>query len=82
MYKNKAPGGRNNLAGVQIARVRQAAVPRMSQRALADEMQLRGLDLDKNAIQRIESGQRFVTDIELLAFAEFFQVPAQDLLKP
>ena len=28
------------------------------------------------------TGQRFVTDIELLAFAEFFQVPAQDLLKP
>lgn len=80
MYKNKAAGGRNNIAGVEIARLRKAAVPRMSQRALAGEMQLRGLDLDKNAIQRIESGQRFITDIELRAFAEFFRVPAQALL--
>lgn len=80
MYKNKAAGGRNNIAGVEIARLRKAAVPRMSQRALAGEMQLRGLDLDKNAIQRIEAGQRFITDIELRAFAEFFRVPAQTLL--
>ena len=80
MYKNKAPGGRNNLAGVQIARLRQAAVPRMSQRALADEMQLRGLDLDKNAIQRIESGQRFVTDIELAALARVLGVTLEALV--
>ena len=80
MYKNRAADGRCNLCGEQVAALRKERG--LSQRALADEMQLRGLDLDKNAIQRIESGQRFVTDIELLAFAEFFQVPAQDLLKP
>ena len=48
--------------------------PKVSQRALADKLQLAGIDLDKNAIQRIESGQRFVTDIELRAFAKIFQV--------
>lgn len=35
----------------------------LSQRALADRMQLAGIDIDKNAIQRIECGKRFVTDI-------------------
>lgn len=28
-------------------------------------LQMAGLDLDKNAVQRIESGKRTVTDIEL-----------------
>ena len=37
-------------------------------------MQLMGYDLDKNAIQRIESGQRFVTDIEVQALAKVFDV--------
>ena len=31
----------------------------------ADRLQLLGLDVDKNAVQRMESGQRFITDIEL-----------------
>lgn len=54
----------------------------MSQRALADQMQLYGIDLDKNAIQRIESGQRFVTDIELIAFSEVLQVSLDTLYQP
>ena len=41
-----------------------------SQRALADKMQLVGIDLDNNAIQRIECGERFVTDSERAALAE------------
>lgn len=43
-------------------------------------MQEKGIDLDKNAIQRIEQGDRFVTDIELAAFADFFDVPSDTLL--
>ena len=39
-----------------------------------------GVDLDKNAIQRIECGKRFVTDIELRALAAIFKVPAEELL--
>jgi len=52
----------------------------MSQRALADKMQLAGIDLDKNAIQRIESGQRFVTDIELRVFSKVLGASYIDLL--
>ena len=44
-------------------------VPAISQNKFAKLVQLEGLDVDKNAIQRIESGKRFVTDIELKVFA-------------
>ena len=53
----------------------------MSQRALADKMQLVGIDLDKNAIQRIECGKRFITDIELLAFSKVLNTSLENLLK-
>jgi transcriptional regulator with XRE-family HTH domain len=80
MYKNKN-GTSNNISGKNIAKIRKSIQPKMSQRALADKLQLAGIDLDKNAIQRIESGQRFVTDIELNAFANILNLPVQDLLK-
>lgn len=54
--------------------------PTVSQRLLADKMQLEGIELDKNAIQRIESGARFVTDIELKTFAKVLAVSYEDLL--
>ena len=44
-------------------------------------MQLVGLDLDKNAIQRLEAGKRFVTDIELAALAGVLGRSVEDLLK-
>lgn len=46
----------------------------MSQRTLALQLQLKGYDMDKNVITRIETNQRFVTDLEIKAFAEIFQV--------
>lgn len=79
MFKNKR-NGRNNLCGEKVRELRLTYPTRLSQRALADKMQLIGIDVDKNAIQRIESGKRFVTDIELKAFAEVFDVKIDDLI--
>ena len=79
MFKNKIDG-RNNLCGEKIRSLRLAYPTKLSQRALADKMQLNGIDVDKNAIQRIECGKRFVTDIELKAFAEVFGVNVGDLI--
>jgi transcriptional regulator with XRE-family HTH domain len=81
MYKNRHTGNRNNICGSNIARLRKGMEPRISQRALADKLQIIGLDIDKNAVQRIESGKRFVTDIELLAFSRIFGISADELLK-
>ena len=51
-----------------------------SQRMLAYLLQMRGLEVDKNAIQRIESGERFVTDIELKKLASVLEVSVDSLL--
>lgn len=80
MFKNKTETGRNNICGNNIYILRKQAVPKMSQRMLAEKLQLLGVDVDKNAIQRIESGQRFVTDIELTALKTVFDVSYEVLL--
>ncbi len=78
MFINKAKDGKNNLCGVKIAEKRKKLG--ISQRELADRLQLIGLDVDKNAIQRIECGKRFVTDIELKALSETLKITVSDLL--
>ena len=81
MFKNKNEDGTLNLCGKNIARLRQAVQPRLSQKGLANRLQVAGLDLEKNAVQRIESGQRFVTDIELRTLAEVLNVSVDELLR-
>lgn len=80
MYKNKTSDGKNNISGQNIMYYRKQLKPHTSQRAFADKLQLMGLDLDKNAIQRIECGKRFVTDIELKYFAKLLNVTTDELL--
>ncbi|MBQ8392859.1 MAG: helix-turn-helix transcriptional regulator [Clostridia bacterium] len=79
MFKNKN-NGRNNLCGEKIRELRMSFATKLSQRGLADKMQLIGIDVDKNAIQRIECGKRFVTDIELKAFSEIFNIGVEELI--
>lgn len=81
MFKNKSESGKNNICGENVAAYRKAMHPKMSQRALAAKMQLIGIDLDKNAVQRIECGKRFVTDIELEALSRVLGVSCADLLR-
>jgi len=40
-----------------------------------------GLDIDKNTVQRMESGERFITDIELGYLAKVFDVTIEELLR-
>lgn len=81
MFKNKTENGRNNICGSKISALRKMQVPKMSQRILAEKLQINGIDVDKNAVQRIESGERFVTDIELKVLAEIFGTTTDELLK-
>ena len=78
MFINKATDGKNNLCGRNVAKYRNALG--ISQRKLADKLQILGLDIDKNAIQRIEAGKRFVTDIELLYLCKVFEISFNELL--
>lgn len=78
MFINKTSDGVNNLCGRRVAQYRKEL--HISQRELADRMQLIGLDMDKNAIQRIEAGKRFVTDIELVGLSQVLGVTLDTLL--
>ena len=55
MFNNRTTDGRNNICGINVAKLRKAL--KISQRELADRLQVINLDIDKNAVQRIESGQ-------------------------
>ena len=81
MFKNKSESGKNNICGRKIFLLRKETTPKMSQRMLAEQLQINGIDVDKNAVQRIESGERFVTDIELKVLAKIFNVSCDELLK-
>ncbi|MDO4815703.1 MAG: helix-turn-helix transcriptional regulator [Bacillota bacterium] len=79
MFTNKSADGKNNICGRNIAALRKEMGK--SQRELSDELQRAGLDIDKNAVQRIESGQRFVTDIELVFLSTVLKTDINELLK-
>lgn len=79
MFKTKTINGTNNLCGVRVKMYRQRMGSNFSQKKLADQMQIHGIDIDKNAIQRIESGQRYVNDFELMILCMIFNVEISDL---
>lgn len=82
MFVNKASNGRNNACGERIRKLRLKMNPKTSQRMLADMLMEMGLQVTKNTIQKIESGERFVTDVELKYFKAVFGVTYEDLVGP
>ena len=78
MFKIKAADGTNNLCGGRIAEIRKSK--KLSQRRLAAKMQLLGFDVDHYFIRRVENGERFVTDIDLVIFSRALEVPISDML--
>lgn len=78
MFKIKAADGTNNLCGKEIVRIRKSK--KLSQRKLAAKMQLLGFDVDHYFIRRVENGERFVTDIDLVIFSRALEVPISEIL--
>lgn len=54
----------------------------LSQRDLAQKLQLAGYDIDKNVITRIETQKRYVTDIEIKAICEICLLLQIDHFQP
>lgn len=48
----------------------------MSQKQVAEKLQLEGIDLTEKEISKIEHNNRLVHDFELFAFAKIFNVSA------
>ena len=71
-------GDSKNISGAKLKDLRDKAG--LSQEALGGKLSLRGTDFSALMILRIEKGQRFVPDYELLALAEYFGVSTDYLL--
>ncbi|MDO4556034.1 MAG: helix-turn-helix transcriptional regulator [Lachnospiraceae bacterium] len=52
----------------------------LTQKALAEKLQLAGYEFNDLTILRIEQGTRFVPDYEVVAIAKFFNVSCEYLL--
>lgn len=77
MFTRRAKDGKKNICGKIVSKKR--IEMQISQRQLAELLQLQGLDFDKNAIQKIEAGNRYVTDIELITLMNFLKFDIKDL---
>ncbi len=70
--KQRTDSNGKNIIGERLKLLRNAAG--LSQRDLARELQLIGIDMDKNVITRIETNKRYVTDFEIQALKQLFNV--------
>lgn len=71
-------GASKNIIGPRVRALRQEAG--LTQKALAQKLQLQGFDMTDLTILRIENGTRFVPDYELKALAKTFHVSYETLL--
>ncbi len=70
--------GKKNICGDKIreARFKQ----RLTQSDLAAQLQVEGVNIERDSISRIEIGTRFVCDYELRAFAKVLKVDIEWLI--
>lgn len=79
MPKPRTKTGQKNLIADNLIELRKRN--HFSQRMLAYKLQLAGYDMDKNVITRIETNKRYVTDIELKALCEIFEISYEELIE-
>ena len=72
-------GKSKNIIGEQIKFLRKKH--KLTQKQLAEKLQLEGHEFSDLTILRIEQGKRFVPDYEIIILADFFNVTTDDLLR-
>lgn len=70
--------GMKNVSGSRIRQARKAM--KLSQTALAAQLQVRGVVLERDTISRMEIGDRIIADYELRMMAEILKVDVAWLL--
>lgn len=70
--------GKKNISGDRIHQAR--TTMRLSQADLAARMQVNGVGIEREAVSKIETGDRFVTDYELMVFAKVLGVSVEWLI--
>ncbi len=72
--KNTRKSKYKNIVGPQVKAARLAFKPTLSQDALTGRLAKWGISLDRSAISRIESRERYVMDYEAVAIAKCLKV--------
>ena len=70
-----------NKSGDRIRIARAMQKPRLTQDDLIARMQVEEINMRKNTLSRIETGIRYVTDVELIAFSKVLNVSIAWLLE-
>lgn len=73
--------GTRNIVGNHVRQARKAARPSITQMDLVARLQLLGMAIDQSGLSKIESGQRPVSDVEVVAFAKALKVSVEWLLE-
>ncbi len=79
MKTRTKPLGEKNIIGAKVTKIRK--LNKMSQRELAMNMQLLGVDINLASLSKLEGQTRIATDKEVLAIAEIFRIKTDDLFK-
>lgn len=68
-----------NVIGNKIKYYRE--INNLSLSQLSDKLQLLGIDISKNSLQRLEKGNRIIKEYELAGLSKVLKVSTDELLK-
>ena len=71
-------GTSKNIIGNTVRNLRKER--KLTQKELAEKLQLEGYDFSDLTVLRIEQGNRFVPDYEIVALSDFFGITTDELL--
>ncbi|MCR4762834.1 MAG: helix-turn-helix domain-containing protein [Lachnospiraceae bacterium] len=71
-------GKSKNIIGAKLKILRKKAG--LTQKELAEKLQLEGESFTDLTILRMEQGKRFVADYEIVAIAKYFEISTDELL--
>jgi hypothetical protein len=75
--KHTRKSGARNIVGGQVRKARLQHKPPMSQDDLAGRLAVRGIQIDRSAVSRLENADRYVMDYEAEALAECLKKSAR-----
>jgi transcriptional regulator with XRE-family HTH domain len=64
-----------NIIGSRVRIARRRLHPPLSQEDLSGRLAARGVTIDRSGISKIENGERYLMDYEILALAKCLQIP-------
>ncbi len=79
MKPRSVPLGDKNMIGARVTKLRKLNY--MSQKDLAMNMQLMGVDMNLSSLSKLEGQTRIATDREVYAIAKILNVPVDELFR-